>query len=161
MCARACPYPIYLPTYPPAHPPTPPLHPVHRRYIAPGVSRHYLKDSPYRALDRLMQGPVLVAYPEEATDRKIPTRTVLGLAKEFNLGLLGAKWNNAFWSAQELREVKAQNVSRGEVLSLFANYQRDIVRALNKHHEMETGTGEETEGASVAATGGEEAPPAK
>lgn len=102
-----------------------------------------------------MQGPVLVAYPEEATDRNIPTRTVLGLAKEFNLGLLGAKWNNAFWSAQELREVKAQNVSRGEVLSLFANYQRDIVRALNKHHENKTGTGEEAaEGATVAATAG-------
>jgi hypothetical protein len=143
------------------------------RYISPGVSQHYLKDSPYKALDRLMQGPILVAYPEEIADRTISTRAVLGLAKEFNLGVLGAKWRNNFLSASELKELKSEGVYRGEVLSLFANYQRTVVQALNMHHEKETGTGPAAEGgegegeggkkmaAAAAAEGGSEAPPSK
>jgi hypothetical protein len=80
---------------------------------------------------------------------------VLALAKEFNLGLMGAKWHNTFLSAQEVKELKAEAVYRGEVLSLFANYQREVVQALNFHHEKETGTGPEAEAAEAPAAGAE------
>lgn len=109
------------------------------RSFSPAVSQHYLKDSPYKALIRLLQGPMIVAYPEEIADRAIPTRAVLGLAKEFNLGILGAKWQNNFLSAADLKELKAEGVYRGEVLGLFATYQREVVQALNMHHEKESG----------------------
>jgi hypothetical protein len=133
------------------------------RHVRPKVSQHYLRESPYRELQNLMQGPVMIAYPREAEDRQISTKTVLALAKEFNLGLMGAKWRNTFLSAQELRELKGEAVYRGEVLALFANYQREVVQALNLHHEKETGTGGEAaqEGgeakAEAAAAGGEPA----
>lgn len=80
-------------------------------------------------------------------DKAIPTKQVLALAKEYNLGLMGAKWHNAFLSAAEVRGLKSEAVMRGEVLALFANYQREVVQALNLHHERETGTGPEAEGA--------------
>jgi len=76
---------------------------------------------------------------------------VLALAKEFNLGLMGAKWHNTFLSAQEVKELKAEAVYRGEVLSIFAAYQREVVQALNLHHEKETGTGEAAKEAEAAA----------
>jgi hypothetical protein len=85
---------------------------------------------------------MIVAYPEEIGDRAIPTRAVLGLAKEFNLGILGAKWQNNFLSAADLKELKAEGVYRGEVLGLFATYQREVVQALNMHHEREWNTNE-------------------
>lgn len=46
------------------------------RHVRPKVSRHYLEGSPYRELQRLMQGPVMVAYPEEAVDKAISTKQV-------------------------------------------------------------------------------------
>lgn len=171
------------------------------RHVRPQVSRHYLAQSPYRELQRLMQGPVMVAYPvrcvsicmvrrrrrgvghddmypsmnirvynasalaahgpptqsinqsppqqEEAVDRAIPTKQVLALAKEYNLGLMGAKWHNAFLSAAEVKGLKSEAVMRGEVLALFATYQREVVQALNLHHERETGTGPEAEAAEA------------
>lgn len=76
---------------------------------------------------------------------------MLALAKEYNLGLMGAKWHNTFLSAQQLKELKSEAVYRGEVLGLFATYQREVVQALNLHHEKETGTGPDAE----AGAGGE------
>jgi ribosomal protein L10 len=46
------------------------------RHIRPKVSRHYLESGPYRELQRLMQGPVMVAFSEEAKDRAISTKQV-------------------------------------------------------------------------------------
>jgi hypothetical protein len=81
------------------------------------------------------------------------TMQVLALAKEYNLGLMGAKWQNTFLSAQQLRELKSEAVYRGEVLGLFATVQREVVQALNLHHEKETGTGPAAEGAEAGADG--------
>lgn len=116
------------------------------RHIRPKVSAHYLEASPYRELRRLMQGPVMVAYPEENAACQVSTKQLLALAKEYNLGLMGAKWQNTFLSAQEVRELKGEAVYRGEVLGLFATFQREVVQALNVHHERATGTGEEKGG---------------
>lgn len=74
-------------------------------------------------------------------DRAVSTKQVLALAKEYNLGLMGAKWHNAFLSAAEVKGLKSEAVMRGEVLGLFATYQREVLQALNLHHEKETGTG--------------------
>lgn len=79
-------------------------------------------------------------------DRAISTKQVLALAKEYNLGLMGAKWHNAFLSAAEVKGLKSEAVMRGEVLGLFATYQREVVQALNLHHEKETGAGPEEAG---------------
>lgn len=128
------------------------------RHFRPSVSKHYLKDSPYRELLRLMQGPFLIAYAKEAVDRDIPTKSLLALAKEYNLGLLGAKWRNTFVTANQVKELKSEATYRGEVLALFAGAQRNVVQALNVHHEKTTGvssTGEK--GGAGAAAGKEEA----
>ena len=135
------------------------------RHVRPAVSRHSLAGSPYQNLAHLMQGPLVVAYPEEAVDRSISTKAVLGLAKEFNLGLQGAKWRNTFLSAQEVKELKSEAVYRGEILALLASSQRTLVQALNVHFEKETGEGEgkgdeaaaapAAPGAAAAAPGGE------
>lgn len=101
----------------------------------------------------------MIAYPEEAVDRAISTKAVISLAKEFNLGLMGAKWRNNFLSAQEVRELKGEATYRGEVLSLFMNMQTSVLQALDVHHERTTGPKEEgasTEGEEGAAAGKEE-----
>jgi hypothetical protein len=57
------------------------------RHVRPKVSRHYLEGGQghYRELQRLMQGPVMVAYPEEAKDRAIST-------KQVNVGWVEGRW---------------------------------------------------------------------
>lgn len=121
------------------------------RHFRPSVSRHYLKSSPYRELESIMQGPVMIAYPEEAVEMPIKTRTILNLAKEYNLGLLGAKWNNRFLTPNDIKELKSESVYRGEVLSLFLTYHNGVAKALNAYIERETG--EKKEGESAAAEG--------
>jgi len=108
------------------------------RHFRPSVSKHYLKSSPYKELTCLMNGPFMIAYPTNPEAKGISTKSVLSLSKEFNLALLGAKWKNQFLTSDTIKELKGENVYRGEILSLFMSYQRDLYEALRVHHERNT-----------------------
>lgn len=108
------------------------------RHFRPNVSKHYLQSSPYKELSTLLHGPFMIAYPISPEVQGINTKAVLQLSKEFNLALMGAKWKNQFLSATTLEELKSENVYRGEILSLFMTYQRDIYEALRVYHEKQS-----------------------
>lgn len=132
------------------------------RHIRGSVSRHYLENSPYRELQSILQGPVMMAYPEEVEDMPINTKTILNLAKEYKLGLLGAKWRNTFLTPDDIKELKSEAVLRGEVLSLFLTYHDGVARALNTYVKKQTGEGEEGEKKEEGAKAeGEAAAPAE
>ena len=117
------------------------------RHFRPSVFKHFLKSSPFKELSCLMHGPFMVAYPNSPEVKGISIKSVLSLAKEFNLALPGAKWKNRFLTPDTIQELKGESAYRGEILSIFMTYQRDIYEALRVHHDRSTpkpeGEGEE------------------
>lgn len=117
-------------------------------HFRPAVSRHYLKSSPYANLSSLLQGPFLIAYQRVPDDKGVGISTMSNLSKEFNLALLGVKWQNQFLSPMDVKELKSENVYRGEVLSLFHSQQAKLVKALKTYHDKNTGGDQPPEKAS-------------